>query len=584
MCGIAGLIRRDGGALAEPTRARARAMRAALRHRGPDGEGEALLPDAILQHTRLALLDRSGGAQPMHSQDGRYTLVYNGEIYNHDDLRSRLQYPFRTRSDAETVLAAFAAWGRECVHLFNGMFAFFIWDAELRRGFAARDPLGVKPLAYAWDGHEFLFASEAHVVARARQRPIQPIHADPDAILEHLVAPCFSGVERPIFADLAYLPPGHWLELDADGPHLHRYYRFTVGDGDCDTTILQDTLARAVARSCRADEPIGVFLSGGLDSTAIAALAARSLPAPPAAFTIAFAGMQGFAYQHSTIVLSDDLPFAELAARSIGAPLTVVHVPRHELARDLERIAISNDALPAWEQELAQDRLARAAAAAGLKAVLVGDAADETHFGYHFLLDPAATATPRTILERLGSVPIRRDVLPDPLGTFTEKYQQWQPARESTQDRVAATTTLIVERWLPRLLHNGDIHSMRVGLEARVPFADTELLALAATVSPRAGLADGEKTRLRAALRGVIPEAIRTRRKSALPKDQDCAEVYRHEAARLLADPPAIVSSLVDIPALRPWLDPAAPLAEWQRAALFRVVVLCHFARHHGIP
>jgi asparagine synthase (glutamine-hydrolysing) len=216
--------------------------------------------------------------------------------------------------------------------------------------------------------------------------------------------------------------------------------------------------------------------------------------------------------------------------------------------------------------------------------VLVGDAADETHFGYHFLLDPAATATPRTILERFGAVPIRRDVLADPLTTFTEKYQQWMPARESTQDRVAATTTLIVERWLPRLLHNGDIHSMRVGLEARVPFADTELLALAATVSPRAGLADGEKTRLRAALRGVIPEAIRTRRKSALPKDQDCAAIYRHEAARLLADPPAIVSSLVDIPALRPWLDPAAPLAEWQRAALFRVIVLCHFARHHGIP
>lgn len=581
MCGIAGLIRRDGGALAELTRARARAMRAALRHRGPDGEGEALLPDAILEHTRLALLDRPGGAQPMTSADGRYTLVYNGEIYNHEELRARLEYPFRTRSDAETLLAAFAAWGRECVHFLNGMFAFFIWDAELRRGFLARDPLGVKPLAYAWDGHEFLFASEAHVVARARQRPI---HADTDAVLEHLVAPCFSGVERPVFADLHYLPPGHWLELDADGPHLHRYYRFTVGNDDCDPTTLRDALARAVARTCRADVPIGVFLSGGLDSTAIAALAARALPSPPPAFTIAFAGMPDFAYQHSTIVLSDDLPFARLAARSIAAPLTVVEVPRHELARDLERVAHSNDALPAWEQELAQDRLARAAAAAGLKAVLVGDAADETHFGYHFLLDPAATASPRTILSRLGSVPIRRDVLADPLAIFTTKYQQWNPGRESPHDRIADTTRLIIDRWLPRLLHNGDIHSMRVGLEARVPFADTELLTLAATVSPRAGLADGEKTRLRAALRGLVPEAIRTRRKSALPKDQDCAAIYRHEAARLLADPPALVASLVDIPALRPWLAPTAPLAEWQTAALFRVIVLCHFARHHGIP
>lgn len=582
MCGIAGLIRRDGGTDHEATRARARAMRAALRHRGPDGEGEALLPGAILEHTRLALLDRAGGAQPMTSPDGRYTIVYNGEVYDHEELRPRLDYPFATRSDAETVLAAYIAHGPECVHMLNGMFAFFVWDARARRGFLARDPLGVKPCAYAWDGHEFLFASEAHVVARARGLPIR---GDSDAILEYLVAPCFSGVERPMFAGVQYLQPGHWLELGPEGPRVRRYYRYTVGDGPGPgDAALRAALERAVRRTCRADEPIGVFLSGGLDSTAIAAFAARCLPAPPPALTIAFAGMQHYDYAQSTIVVSDDLPFARLAARALGLPLTVVHVPPAELARDLERLAISNDALPAWEQEFAQDRLARAAAAAGLKAVLVGDAADETHFGYHFLLDPAATASPRAILERFGAVPVRRDVLADPVAVFTAKYTEWMLPSAAPAGRIAGTTALIVERWLPRLLHNGDIHGMRSGLEARVPFADAELLALAATVAPAAGLADGEKSRLRAALRGVVPEAIRTRRKSALPKDQTAAGVYQREAARLLAEPPELVRSLVDLAAVAPLLDPARPLSEWQRAALFRLVGLCHFARHHGIP
>jgi len=558
-------------------------MRTALRHRGPDGEGEALLPDAILEHTRLALLDREGGAQPMSTPDGRYTIVYNGEVYNHRELRERLDYAFCSRSDAETVLAAFVAWGADCLPLLNGMFAFFVWDARERRGFAARDALGVKPLAYAWDGAEFLFASEAHVVARTRQ---QPVRAHTGAILEYLVAPCFSGVERSMFDGVEYLQPGHWLELGPEGPILHRWYRFTVADagqGPNDET-LRTALERAVRRACLADVPIGVFLSGGLDSTAIAAIAARVLPAPPRAFTIAFADMAAYDDRRSTIVVGNDLPFAELAAAAIGSPLTHVSAPRSELARDLERIAASNDALPAWEQELAQDRLARAAAAAGLKAVFVGDAADETHFGYHFLLDPAAVASPRAILARFGAVPVRREVLADPLVVFTDKYREWMHPDASPHAQIAGTTALIVERWLPRLLHNGDIHTMRVGLEARVPFADTELLALAATVSPGAGLADGEKTRLRAALRGVVPEAIRLRRKSALPKDPGTTAVYQQEASRLLVDPPALVRELVDISALRPLLGPASSPGEWERAALFRVIVLCHFLRHHGIP
>jgi len=578
VCGIAGIVRFDGGALAQLDRARL--MRSRMRHRGPDGEGEVVTADVVLQHTRLALLDRVGGTQPMTTPDGRYTIVYNGEVYNHRELRAELAYPFRSRSDAETVLAAFAAWGPDCVRRFNGMFAFFVWDRALRRGFLARDPLGVKPVAYAWDGVEFMFASEAQAIAHARKTPVR---AHVGAILEYLVAPCFSGVEHPMFADIEYLQPGHTLTLDVGGIERSRYFRFEVareGDGPS-PELIGAAFDRAVTRACLADEPIGVFLSGGLDSSAVASVAARVLPAPPHAYTIAFEGMDAYDYARSAIVVSDDMPFAQLAARSSGLPWTVVQAPRAELARDLERLAANNDALPAWEQELALDRLARAAGA-DLKAVLVGDAADETHFGYHFLLDAAALASPRTILERLGQVPVRRDVLAAPVDAFTDRYQAWIGSGAS---RVADMTALIVERWLPRLLHNGDAHGMHAGLELRVPFADVELLALAAAVPPSMGLAGGvEKAMLRAALRGRVPEEIRTRRKSALPKDQANARELQREARRLLAEPPALVRELVDLQALQGLTDDHRELAEHERAALFRVVCLCHFGHHHGIP
>jgi asparagine synthase (glutamine-hydrolysing) len=459
------------------------------------------------------------------------------------------------------------------------MFAFFVWDAEARRGFAARDRLGVKPLAYAWDGVEFVFASEANVVARALAGPVR---ADEDAVLEYLVAPCFSGVARPMFAGVSYLQPGRWLELGPDGPAVRRYYQFEVareGVGPSDEA-LRGAFERAVQRACLADEPLGIFLSGGLDSTAIAAVAAKVLNGgsrgcgPTRSCSRRWIMFGYGAVDDRRVERHGDT--SEAATLATGVDWRGVRVPRAALAADLERVATTNDALPAWEQEVAQDRLARAAAEENIKAVLVGDAADETHYGYHFLLDPEATASPRTIINRFGGVAVRREVMADPVAVFADRYSAWMRGGDE-DERIAGTTRLIVERWLPRLLHNGDIHCMRSGVEARVPFADIELLALAATVPPRAGLQGGEKARLRAALRGVVPEEIRTRRKSALPKDQHAQAVYQREAARLLAEPPALVRELVDVAAMRPLLDPSRELGEWERAGLLssdRVVSL----------
>jgi asparagine synthase (glutamine-hydrolysing) len=547
MCGLAGIVRYDRPATASCELVRA--MQARLAHRGPDGRGEHVGSFAALAHTRLAMVDAANGAQPM--SDGRYTIVYNGELYNHDALRARLPGPWRTRCDTETVLAAWRAWGEACIDELDGMFALFVWDELAQTGVAARDRLGVKPLAYTVD-HGFAFASEAQallpVLGRAR--------ANHDAIIEYLVAPAFSGVARSPFAGVHYLPPGHVLRVSRDGVALRRYWRWQPTAAEVDAHELRDAFDDAVRGALRSDAPLGVFLSGGVDSTAIAAVA--KLPA----WSITFDGQA--TWHDSRLVISDDTPFARLAASELSLVHHEVAFDRATVAAEIAEVARVDDALPAWEQELSQRALARAASRV-VKGVLVGDAADETHYGYHFLLD---AESPRTIVERLGSVAVR-DV--DATARLDIEYRAI-----AGEPGVAGITRLVVERWLPRLLHDGDIHCMAFGLEARVPFAANGLVELAARVAPERGAG---KAMLRDAMRGRIPEAIRTRRKSALPKDQATGEIYRELARDIARDPHPIVRELVALDRLP--LD--GPLDEPSRACLFRVIGLHHWAIAHGV-
>ncbi len=226
--------------------------------------------------------------------------------------------------------------------------------------------------------------------------------------------------------------------------------------------------------------------------------------------------------------------------------------------------------------------------------MLVGDAADETHWGYHFLLDDEAIASPAAIVRRFGAVPIVKARLADPVDWCDRMYRLRKPsvrrdgdadADTDTDKRRRATAQLIVQRWLPRLLHNGDIHTMAASLEARVPFADRDLVALAASVGPAEGLAGGqEKALLREAAHGLVPEPIRRRKKSALPKDQrpEVEALYRRELARVLAETSPFVGSFVDLPSLRRMLQ-APRLSEIERAILFRVICLAHWAAHYNV-
>jgi asparagine synthase (glutamine-hydrolysing) len=589
MCGIAGIV--DFSRPSAAHRARLGAMRALLRHRGPDGEGEHVGEHISLAHTRLAIVDAERAAQPMASPDGRYVVVYNGELANADALRSALDWSFRTRSDTEVVLAAYARWGPSCAARLSGMFAFFVWDAVLLRGFGARDRLGVKPFVYGRDADgAFVFASEAHAIAhtsRAGRR------ANLAGVLEVLVAPCFSGVAHTMFDGVVPLAPAHHVFVDREGVRTAPYWDWPCSAPRDDDPVrvvaaLQDAVPAAIARSLVADAPIGLFSSGGLDSALIAATMAACAKEPVRAYTVTFDDQASFDYSRSGITSSDDTPFARDVAAELGLEPHLVHVRRSEIAGDLAAVARANDALPAWEQEIAQHRLARAASSS-LKAVVVGDAADETHYGYHFLLDRDALRGPGAVLKRLGSVPIRAAVAKDPVGDAVRELEALAEAGGAGggtdhEGRVLAMTYLIVKRWLPRLLHNGDVHTMRASLEARVPFADAELIELAARISPSVALRGGvEKWALREAARGVVPEHVRTRKKSALPKDLAIEPVFRAEAAKMLRDPPPFVEAVVDLDAVRAIATRPSALAESERAILFRVITLGHWARHHEI-
>ncbi|HET8897343.1 MAG TPA: asparagine synthase (glutamine-hydrolyzing) [Rhodanobacteraceae bacterium] len=584
---MAGLIRYDGEAPAQVERVLA--MRNRQRHRGPDGEGLWLDDCAVLAHNRLALLDAAHGAQPMVSADGRYALVYNGEIYNHAELRRALatHWPFRTHTDTEVVLAAHTVWGEACLRRFNGMFAFLVWDSERQRAFAARDRLGIKPFVYLQQGAEVLFASEAKGLLAAMQTP----RANTEAVLEYLVAPFFSGVAQPMFEGMAYLPPGHALHLDRNGLRLSRWAPEIAENPAAKANeiagALRERLAAAVQQSLIADTPVGLFFSGGLDSTLIGGLA-RAAGAMPPCFTIRFEGHDAYDYTRSLIVASDDQPFAKQSAIELDLSREDVTPSRSTLAHDLWKLAACNDALPAWEQELAQHHLARAASTR-LKAVMVGDAADETHYGYHFLLDQHATRDPTHILQRLTADPyLRPGLLPQPLEHYGTIYRDL--ARNAGLDWrtpaacLRATQWLVRHRWLQRLLHNGDIHSMAHGLEARVPFGDIEVLDLAATIPAELALHDGvEKAMLREASRGALPEAVRLRRKSALPKDQGNGESLRRHALDVLATDAGRLDGLLDVVRLRRRCADPTPLDEHERAVMFRTCALAHWSRIHKV-
>jgi asparagine synthase (glutamine-hydrolysing) len=310
MCGIAGYWNVRSGRPA--SRAVIEAMARSLRHRGPDEEGYWVEGALALGMTRLRVVDPAGGRQPMANEDDTVQVVYNGEIYNHADLRRELEsrgHRFRTRSDTEAVVHAYEEWGPACVERFNGMFAFAVWDARARRLFLARDRLGIKPL-YVYDGPEgIVFGSELKAVVT---HPGVPMAWDIEAVDDFLTYE-FVPAPRSIVRDVTKVPSGTSMLWREDGGPVETRRFWRPHAGDRPTTVdqaalgLRERLQASVRRRLMADVPLGAFLSGGIDSSIIVGLMSAETPGQVRSFSL---GFEDRSY--------NELPYAALVAGRFG--------------------------------------------------------------------------------------------------------------------------------------------------------------------------------------------------------------------------------------------------------------------------
>src|SRR5258706_4726591 len=286
MCGIAGFLNKQ-----RDSPVPLQEMMTRLRHRGPDDHGTFIDERICLGHQRLSIIDLKTGHQPMSTADGRLWIVFNGEIYNYIELRTMLSskgYRFQTTSDTEVILHLYSEYGEDCVRQLNGMFAFVIYDVQKNKLFAARDPFGIKPFYYAILKDQFIFASEIKALL---EFPGIPHTSDPRALTEYVLLQMGLG-ERTMFAGIRKLEQAHWLTYDLNTHRIqtHEYWRPSyAAEANLPEEkaveelrwLLQDT----VRLQLRSDVPVGVYLSGGLDSSPLPCFAAEQPCSPLDSFT-----------------------------------------------------------------------------------------------------------------------------------------------------------------------------------------------------------------------------------------------------------------------------------------------------------
>lgn len=504
MCGFAGFLNLDG---APASGATAQRMAATLAHRGPDGEGAWGEGGIALGHRRLAVIDLSeANAQPMHSPDGRYVLVYNGEVYNFAELRRELERQghggFVTSGDTEVVLRALGAWGPAALSRFNGMFALALWDRLERRLLLARDRYGVKPLYLAEAGGVLAFASEVKAILA---HPSFRAEMDPLALVEYLTFQNYFS-DRTLFRNVRVLQPGTWMSFGADGPAVTgRYWDFNFVEPDDplpeDESIeeLDRLFTQAVERQLVADVPVGTFLSGGLDTGSIAAVAARQRHGMPS-FTIGFDLRSASGLELSF----DEREQAEHMSYLFGTE----HYEMVLKAGDMER------SMAALVRHVEEPRVGQcypnfyAAKLAGnfCKVVLAGTGGDEIFGGYPWRYYRAVTcANFESYVDQYYDYwqrlvpPEKMASLLAPLGgavsqvdgraLFRDVFPPVTDRPTRPEDCIHLSLYLESKTFLHGLLTVEDKLGMAHGLETRFPFLDNDLVDFASRLPARSKLA-----------------------------------------------------------------------------------------------
>src|SRR5215203_2914449 len=377
MCGIAGILKLDPNERVEHSRLVR--MADVQRHRGPDGEGAWIDGPVGLAHRRLAIIDVDGGQQPMANEDDTIWITFNGEIYNHAALRPELErngHRYRTQSDTETILHLYEELGPRCVERLQGMFAFAIWDVPRRRLLLARDRVGIKPLYYAWTDRELLFASEIKGILAAGTLKA----TFNEGVVPEFLANRYVAGEDTFFRGVQKLLPGRTLQWSAEeGVQERRYWQPPVRtDNSRHVTlseraeVLRTGLQKAVTSHLMSDVPLGLFLSGGLDSSGLAALMAPLVQRPLKTFSVGFAERE-----------ANELAYARLVAERVGAEHHEVLVSPQQFMQALPRLIWHEDEPIAFHSSVPLyfvSRLARE----HVKVVLTGEGADELFLGYDY--------------------------------------------------------------------------------------------------------------------------------------------------------------------------------------------------------
>jgi asparagine synthase (glutamine-hydrolysing) len=559
MCGIAGIWNLNG----QPVNARELdRFTDSMAHRGPDGRGVHVDHAAKLGlgHRRLAILDPSeAGQQPMSYADGRYWITYNGEVYNFLELRQELAasgYRFRSDTDAEVVLAAYDRWGPDCQTKFNGMWAFAIWDAEAQRLFLSRDRYGVKPLHYAYDGERFFFASELKAFLSLSSIDVP---FDLSMVAFSIESPGdMEGVEATLLKNVKRLPGGCCLSLGrGQSPRVERWWR-TLDHLEQPPHTLADQVDRfrellldAVRLRMRSDVPIGTSLSGGLDSSSLLCSIAH-LQRSGAAGERATADWQRAFVATYPGTIQDEESWARRVAEEVGVTTHYCEVDFAQLVDELDDIVYHCEGV--LDVPIGPWRVYQAQRRSGVVVSIDGHGSDEVLGGYHrhvmmAMADAAGALEYRRFDELRGtlramtgngsaaSIPsFARFLLKRYLGASIHSLRRALPARSrlcwlaidpfrpapwhQEEARLIRRRDALFQgtyedvHWngLPIELRDYDRLSMAHGVEVRCPFLDFRVVSYALSIPAKSKIESGQtKYVLREAMRGLLPEAIRTR-------------------------------------------------------------------------
>lgn len=472
MCGFTGWYRRGGRPV--PREALARACDTIV-HRGPDDEGLFLDGDLGLGHRRLSIVDLEGGHQPMASEDGRWVIAYNGEVYNFPELRAELAalgWRFRTHGDTETILAAYATWGDAAWPRLEGMYGLAIWDRRERRLVLARDPLGIKPVYYTLQQGGIAFGSEIRTLRAMTGDdggPAFGFSMDERAVHDFFM---FGHVQKPrtIWREVRTLEPGHVLHLGPEGDSEVRrfwYPRFAVTPGLSEADWIaqtQEWVDQTTRRHMISDVPIGAFLSGGVDSSAVVAAMARHASGPVKAFTMGFPG-----------TAIDETQAAARIAKHLGCEHVVLPLEPQDAGIMLPQVQRSHDepcaataAVPVWHlSKLAAEHV---------KVVLAGEGSDEIFAGYKRQRTALSAARMGPVLRALEPLLAAIDHAPG-LGGKRFNYLR-QNARRFRQTAGLENNyqrffqgTQISTPWVREELYDPGFHERQEGVH---PFADLE--------------------------------------------------------------------------------------------------------------